>query len=108
MSCPRAVVAGRRRVGAAAAATNTLDQLVTETGNGGLELVVALSVPLGALAGDSVAAGEGNEENVILVVARVAVDTLAVTGSGQRDGSLSDHGLLVVVTVLVTPNTVDL
>lgn len=107
MSCPRAVVAGRG-VGATAATTDALDQLVAEARNRGLELVVALSVPLGALAGDGIASGEGNEENVVLVVARVAVDALSVASGGQRDGSLSHHGLLVVVTVLVTPNTIDL
>lgn len=109
VSCPRAVVAGRG-VGTAAATTTTdaLDQLVTEAGNGRLELAVALSIPLGALSGDGIAAGEGNVENVVLVVARVAVDTLSVASGGQRDGSLSNHGLLVVVTILVTPNTIDL
>lgn len=107
VSCPGAVVAGRG-VGAVSATSNTLDQLVTKTRDRRFELIVALGVPLGALSGDGITAGEGNEEHIVVIVARVTVDTLSVASRGQRDGSLANHGLSIIVTVLVPPNTIDL
>lgn len=110
MARPAAVTTGGRRVGATTATTNALDELVTETADAVGELVVAAGVPLGTVAaGDGIAAGEGNVQNVSLFVTRIAVDVLlAEAGGCHRDGSLANHGLIVVVAVLVTPNTVDL
>lgn len=86
-----------------------MDELVAERGDAGLELVVALSIPLCAVgAGDSIGAGEGNVHDVVLIVARVAVDALAVAGRGERDGGLADHGVVAVIAVHVSPDTVDL
>lgn len=107
VSLPGAVTA-RRRVATTTTAADTLDKAVTEAGDGGLELVVVAGVPLGTLSRDGILAGESNEQDVVVVVAAVAIDTLAVASSGQRDGGFANHGLFVVVAVLVTPNTVDL
>jgi len=85
------------------------NQLVAEVGDALLEFVERLCVPFGAVrAGDSVLAGEGNEQDVVIVVGCVAVDTLlAKAGCGERDGCLADNGL-PIVAIGVTPDTVEL
>lgn len=103
--------AGRRgsSTAATAGASDTLDQLVTQGGDAGLELVKVLGRPLGALgSGDGVAAGEGDVQDVVLAVAKVPVHRLAEAGRGERDGRLSDHGVVAVVAVFVTPDAVEL
>lgn len=110
VSRPRAGVAGRRcsrrRRGRTA---NTLDEAVANSSNAVLKLVEVLRVPLGtAGSGNSVLAGERNIEDVVLVVAVVAVHAGAVAGSGEGDGGLADHGQRAVVTVSIGPHTVEL
>lgn len=86
-----------------------MDELVTKTLDAGLELVIVRRIPFRAvLAGYSVGASEGNVQHVVLVVAAVTVDRLSVACGGQGDRRLSNNGLLAVVAILVTPDTIDL
>lgn len=103
---PRAAAA--RGVRGAAIAAETSYKLVTEGRDGALEVVVVLGIPLGRFAGNSIVASKGNVQHVVVIVAVAAGDALAEAGGGQRDGCLANHGLGVVIAVLVTPDTVDL
>lgn len=111
MSLPGARSSRRRLVPAAvaAAAADSLNQLIPQAGDAVLKLVVVLGIPLGALGpGDGVLAREGNVQDVVVVVARVAVDAAAKARRGKGDGGFADHGLGAVVAVLVAPDAVDL
>jgi len=90
-------------------ATDTLDELVAKLLDGGFEVLPAFGVPVGAIcAGNSVVAGESEVKHVGLVVAVVACHAGAEAGRGQRDGCLTHHGLVPVITVFVSPDSVDL
>ena len=104
MAFPRA-----SRRGSGSAATDAGYELVAEGGDAVLEVVVVLGVPLGArLARDGISTGEGDVEDVVLVVASVSSHSLAVASGGQGDRSFTNHSLRAVVAVGITPNTVDL
>lgn len=106
VASPRAAAArGRRGRAVAAEASN---KLVTKGRDGALKLAVALGIPLGRLARDGFVTSKGNVEDVVAIVAVAASDAIAVAGGGERDGSLANHGLGIIITVLVTPDTVDL
>ena len=111
MALPRAVVlgrVGRRRLAAAAVATEPLHELVAEGADAGLEVVEVLGGPGGPVGtGDGVGAGEGDVEDVVVVVAAVPRHALAVAGGGEGDGGLADHGEVAVVAVHVAPDAVE-
>lgn len=96
---------GRSR---ATSAANTGNELVTEGAQGGLKGTEGAGGPVGTVGpGDGIIAGESNVQNVIRVVGRVAVDSVAVTGTAESVGDLTDQGR-TVITVGVTPDAVEL
>lgn len=96
---------GRSRTTSAA---NTGNELVTERTQRGLKGTEGAGSPVGTVGtGNGIIAGEGNVQNVVGVVGSVAVDSVAVTGTAESVGDLTDQGR-AVVTVGVTPDAVEL
>lgn len=84
-----------------------LDEFIAQSCNAILKLIVGLCVPLGALgSGHSILSGKGDVEDIILIVAAITIDALAVTGRGERDGCLPDDGIFAIITVCVAPDAV--
>lgn len=93
----------------ASTTTNALNQAISKTSNAVGKLIVAASVPLGAVATrDSVTSREGNVHYVIAVVTRITIDTAAEAGGSKGDRGLANHGLWTIVAILVAPNAVNL
>lgn len=115
MAFPRTITAGRRSAATtvawitATSGTDAGNKAVTEGADAVLEIVVVLGVPLSTFGtGDGAGAGEGDVENISLVVTVVTVHAVAKAGGSKRDGGLTNDGEVTVVTVGVTPNTIDL
>lgn len=86
---------------------DALDQRVAEPLDALGKVVVAAGGPVRPVgAGHGVGARKRDEQDVVRVVAAPAGHAAAEACRGQRDGRLADEGLVVVVAVLVAPDTV--
>lgn len=59
-------------------------------------------------AGNGVLARERNVEHIGLVVSSISIHASSKTGRSKRKRGFTDHGLAAIVTVGVTPDTIDL
>lgn len=99
---------GRRGRSRATSAANTGNELVTKRAQRGLKGTEGAGSPVGTVGtGNGIITGEGNVQNVVRVVGSVAVDSVAVTGTAESVGDLTDQGR-TVITVGVTPDAVEL
>lgn len=85
------------------------DQLVASGLDARLEVAKALGGPVGMFVhGIGDAARESDVENIVLIVAAVAVDALAKARGSEGDASFAHHGVRAVVAVRVSPDAVHL
>lgn len=84
------------------------DELIPEIQNRVFKRSIVLGSPCRLLVDRFVdATGKGNVQHVGLAVPVVAIDLLPVALGGERDGRFS-HQRLAIVSILVSPNTIDL
>lgn len=94
-----------QRSRAVKAANQASNKLVTERTDAVLELFGAARIPVGILAGDGVLAGEGNVEDIFIVMTAIGIVLLAKAQISRSETRLADQGL-AIVAVGVTPDTV--
>lgn len=89
------------------ASADALDQRVAEPLDALGKVVVAAGGPVCPVgAGHGVGSRERDEQDVVGIVAAPAGHAAAEARRGQRDGRLADEGLVVIVAVLVAPDTI--
>lgn len=104
----RGLGGGRRRRSRAASAANAGNEAVAESAERRLEVSERRGRPVGSLgAGNGTGAGEGNVEDVVGIVGRVAVDGVAIAGSAEGVRDLADQWW-AVIAVGIAPDTVEL